>query len=1000
VEVSVAKDVFAIDLVGARRDVPGEAAGPSTGVTNYLVGNSPAGWVTGVERFSRVRYRRVLPGIDVVYYDSGGNLEYDFILAPGADPSRIRMRFGGQEALSLDRRGNLVLSAGSSRMIQNRPIAFQTVGGQRRRVDAGYVKDGPAGVALRLGRYDRNRPLIVDPLLQYATYFGAADHEFGRAVAADSSGSAYVAGGFALDRDPLDYPSRPRTVVGSPQLFAAKFAPDGKSLEYLTYFGGSTRLLPSTSTDNLQALAVAGACSSQCSLYVVGTTNSADFPTTAGAYSKACQCSGTDIDVFLTVLGPNGALEYSTFLGGGTSEQVYAVSVDNSGDAFLAGSTVSENFPVTAGAVQPFCVPRASGGPSSAPECWSAAFLTRIRPGAVGPAGLVYSTFLGGARNTENGQPDVGLTVTVAGEEVYVAGLSSAKTLPLDPKDDATSGPGRRGFVTKLRAIPAGPLSFVKTFPWTFDDDESVKAARYCFTPRCKTYSPRIPLVLSSGAAYLGTQDGIYPLDELDGTNSLGDRLPLTYDGQPFVIDSLDEILVVGNPIRRFGIDGGLRGTVAFPMRGEFQDMTTDGAGGLYIAGKVRADPDDPASHPEPVPDSQAGFQKDYGGGWDAYLLKYWSPADLAVAQAAVPSEKAREASQVTFTVSVENRGPEDASNASVTDRLPTGVVLQQVISSQGDCTTPAAEVICTLGRLNAGASATIQVKVIPELPGAITNLARVDSDMPDPALDNNSTTLTLPVECAACAPPPPLPLIERLDPNSGPVAGGTAVAISGKNLAQASVVKVGGVEVAELCAPQASQAPCLLPVTDQLVRIVTPAAAAAGPVHVRVTTPAGTSPEGPSDVFTYVAPPAPIRPPDGEPLRSAGPASASRGLSLGLPAGPGVGGPASAPVTGPVLQASAGPGIGGSAAGQAAHGEALQLGVKQSGAGLAGAAAGQEAEPDPAPGFRIYQMSSLDRGDGPAILAASALAAGMACFVLGISRRRKAPASAFGIAR
>ena len=336
-----------IGLVGANPAEP-EAVRRLPGEVNYLNGKDPRGWRTEVPTFERVRYAHAWPGIDVVYYGNQGRLEYDFALAPGVDPERIALRFAGQDGVGVAPNGDLVLSSQGHSLRQAAPVAYQQVGGERRSVESAYAIRDDGTVGFDIGRHDRGRALVIDPvILTYSTFLGGSSNETGNNIAVDSAGAAYVTGNTHSTAFPPHFPTTAgafdTTLDGSHDAFVTKLNPAGTALEYSTFLGGA-------SSD----LAFGVAVDSAGAAYVTGRAESTDFPTTAGAFDTT-HAGGNDpngdFDAFVTKLNPAGAaLEYSTFLGGAGFDQGNAIAVDSAGAAYLTGETSSTGFPTTTGA--------------------------------------------------------------------------------------------------------------------------------------------------------------------------------------------------------------------------------------------------------------------------------------------------------------------------------------------------------------------------------------------------------------------------------------------------------------------------------------------------------------------------------------------------------------------------------------------------------------------------------------------------------------------------
>jgi hypothetical protein len=408
---------------GAPKSV--EGAGPLPSRTNYFLGNDPAQWRTGLPNYSRVLYRSLYPGVDLLFYGGEEGLEYDLVLEPGADPGRIRLALERSQRVRLLPGGDLAIAAEGAEFILRKPKVYQEVNGVRKPVEGRYRVEGRS-VVFQLGAYDRGRRLVIDPVLAYSTFFGGSSTDFGRAVAVDAHGNVYVAG-YTGSADLPVTPGAYGTVFrgGTIDGFLAKYDASG-ALIYTTYLGGS-------GFDTIAGLAVDGLGNA----YVTGSTQSVDFPVTSGAYSTS-SCGGSD--AFVTALNAQGnALLYSTYLGGTSLDQGTAIAVNANGEAFVAGTTDSADFPVT---------------PHSYRTSYSGGydvFVTHLN--AAGTA-LVYSTYLGGSNFDEA----LGLALDGAGN-AYVTGGTISTDFPVTVGAAQSSNSGLYdAFVTALDASGRGAL--------------------------------------------------------------------------------------------------------------------------------------------------------------------------------------------------------------------------------------------------------------------------------------------------------------------------------------------------------------------------------------------------------------------------------------------------------------------------------------------------------------------------------------------------------------
>ncbi|HLL75889.1 MAG TPA: SBBP repeat-containing protein [Pyrinomonadaceae bacterium] len=301
------------------------------GASNYFIGSDPTKWRAGVPTFARVEYGGVYPGVDLVYYGNRRRLEYDFLVAPGADPRRIELEFGGAEDVRLGESGDLVLRvAGGGELRQLKPVSYQVIDGERREVESRYALVGDSSVGFELGEYDRTLPLVIDPVLSYSTYLGGIGVDVARAVARGSDGSIYVTG-YTHSTDFQGTSGVPPSVTALPDAFVLKLNPAGTAVVYSTYVGGEQ-------VDEGWGIAVGPAGDA----YVVGYTLSANFPITAGALQTA---KGGAADAFALRLNPTGtALSYSTFIGGPSFDYGLGVAVDDAGHAHVTGQSFSARF--------------------------------------------------------------------------------------------------------------------------------------------------------------------------------------------------------------------------------------------------------------------------------------------------------------------------------------------------------------------------------------------------------------------------------------------------------------------------------------------------------------------------------------------------------------------------------------------------------------------------------------------------------------------------------
>jgi hypothetical protein len=418
----------------ARAQVAGETA--LAGKSHYYRGRNARTWQTNVPHYSRVRYASLYRGVDLVYYGTEqGRVEFDLIVGAGADPARIDLGFDRSEQLRLDDAGNLIVSPRAAALRADvtfeRPRIYQDIDGTRRSIDGRYVIRGGNRVGLQIDNYDRDHPLVIDPVLTlaYSTFVGGTGNDRAMAIAVDEAGNAVITG----NTTSLDFPTAnaaQSTAPGGDDHFVTKLSANGASVVYSTYLGGSEG-----EGANLGSVALDGSGNA----YVAGNTFSADFPTTPGAYQTSLKNPNQgfgSFDGYIVKLGAGGTVVYSTLLGGTFFDDISAIDVDSAGNAYVSGTTQSSDFPTQA----------------AIKTTQDDSFVAKLN--ASGSA-LVYSTYFGG---NHHDIPE-GIAVDPSGN-AYVTGLTRSTDFPtvnalqgtIDPTECL---PGLRcgdAFLTKINA--------------------------------------------------------------------------------------------------------------------------------------------------------------------------------------------------------------------------------------------------------------------------------------------------------------------------------------------------------------------------------------------------------------------------------------------------------------------------------------------------------------------------------------------------------------------
>jgi hypothetical protein len=423
-----ALDAVRMMLVGANPATLLAGNNPLPGKTNYFIGNDPKQWRTGVAQFAGVRYQSVYPGIDLVFYGNQGRLEYDFKVAPGANPARAELQFEGASKLELAG-GDLVLKGSSIRL--QAPHIYQTVAGKQKTVRGRFVLRRANRVGFAIGPYDHSRELVIDPTVIYSTYFGGSGSETSTSIAVNNDGFIYLAGSTTSANLPVTSSTETpyqSTLKGTQNIFILKVDPTlgTTGIVYLTYLGGSGTDSLAGSTSNAAAGTATGssqglAVDNSGNVYVAGTTTSANFPAANGFQTAPLAGSAGTAHVFVSEISgltSTPILNYSTYLSGNGTDVASGIAIDTKGDVFVTGTTSSTNvatgFPSSALPV-PY---QQSPSPSSTIQF----FVTQVNTRIIGPDSVPYSTYFGG--NNGNIAIGGGIAVDTTGI-VYFSGTTN-----------------------------------------------------------------------------------------------------------------------------------------------------------------------------------------------------------------------------------------------------------------------------------------------------------------------------------------------------------------------------------------------------------------------------------------------------------------------------------------------------------------------------------------------------------------------------------------------
>jgi hypothetical protein len=770
VRVSDSPQVVRLRVHGANHASIPSAEEPLPGRVNYFIGNDPSKWRTNIVTYNKVRFPGVYPGIDLIYYGTQGKLEYDFAVAPGAAPKTIGLSFEGARGLRVDDRGDLRIRTQDREIAFQRPVAYQiNEQGQRTPVTASYRLHGNQ-VRFEVGGYDHSKQLIIDPVLSYFSYLGGSGYDIagvatptgspsntsGQAAAIDSAGDLYVTGYTESTNFPVKaaYETAPAKVQGGTpaSAFITKFAPDGKSVIFSTYLGGTV------GSDQAFSIAV----DSSGNAIVVGTTGSNDFPVTSGAYQTVCNpkfTSGPNVEVpncpggsgiaaFVSKFSPSGALLYSTFLSGSnTNTTAYAVAVDTTGRAYVAGETFpgaivpagtggspqAIPFPTTAGAV--LTTPPYSTGAGGYQNYLSAsadAFISVFDPTL---STLLYSTLFGEPQVSnaglgfESASFTIGQAVTVdASGNFYLAGTSEDASL------ETTSGAYEANasscgtvsnntllncaFVAKFSPVASGTPSLIygtylghtvgggygdlmtgiaadatgDAYVTGFTNQATFPTTSGAYQTTCDQYGVNGNTNADCGSAFIAKLNpngtallaSTYFGGYYDGANGIPDNV--TSMG-PIVLDAAGNVYidgVAGNglpQVNSLGTNDGTGGaqspfvakfnsslttllfSTLFSTGGQSQTavdgLAVNTTGNIYIAGSVGSPPSSAAT--------SGAFQSTYGGGTsDAFVAKIVVQTPTTTTLSAAPTS-ASAGTAINLTATVAEVGGSSVPTGTVT---------------------------------------------------------------------------------------------------------------------------------------------------------------------------------------------------------------------------------------------------------------------------------------------------------------------------------------------
>lgn len=423
--------VLRIKPVGARDAKQVSGVNELQTKSNYLIGNDSSKWHTDIPNYARVEYSEIYPGVNLAFYGTQQALEYDFIVSPGADPDNITLSIEGADRVELDNNGDLVLHVAGEKVYHRSPLTYQndqSVAGGRRPVTSRYVLKGGNQIGFAVENYDASKPLVIDPVVDFSTFFGGIGSDEGFAIAVDSAGAAYVTGTTYSNNFNTFAPLQTINRGGKYDAFVTKINAAGSAIVYSTYLGGGAE-------DSGHGIAV----DASGNAFVAGITNSQDF-NTRNAFQPTI--TGLTEDAFIAKISADGAnLLFSSYLGGSNIDQAFAIALDSAGDAYVTGSTASADFNVK----NPIQATYRGGFD---------AFVAKIKGDG---SQIVYSTWVGGNAFDEA----YGVAVDSLGN-AYIAGTTASTNFNVINAMQPNNAGISDAFVTKIN--PQGSALVYSTY--------------------------------------------------------------------------------------------------------------------------------------------------------------------------------------------------------------------------------------------------------------------------------------------------------------------------------------------------------------------------------------------------------------------------------------------------------------------------------------------------------------------------------------------------------
>ncbi len=787
--VAPTESVLSMRVVGANSSAHITGLDRQVAESNYFIGNDPKKWHTRLTNYGKVQYAGVYPGVDLVYYGNQKQLEYDFVVRPGADPKPIELNLAsgpqGETAIPLriDAQGNLIATLDGDDVLFHKPVIYQpaTAAGTKSEVDGQFVLKGNGRVGFAVSAYDRSRELVIDPALTFSTYLGGSNEDiaYGVTYGVDHGQPIVVGSTRSADFPQVKalYPFHP-TTCGTQvcrDIFVTKWNPSLSALIFSTYVGGSNDEVPFQVTQDVFG-----------DIFLTGYTLSTDFPVRGPVVQKTFGGGTVTGDAFVVQVESAGFyLEWSTYVGGAGDDVGYSIQIDTPGNAYIVGSTTSLNWPITKGAYQPTC------GLDQGGTC-NTAFLTEV---SANGKSYVYSTYLGGSGGLGEAAYAVALD---SNANPYVAGITGSPNFPTTSGafkttcgSDALCNGGYDGFVTKMNLTNTlNPALTYSTFlggsGYDYLSGIAVDGSGNAYVAGGTT---SIDFPVSASAAqrtYGGNSAGCTPSSTticgdvtVSKLNSTGSALTYsTYlggsndesPGFSMALDAQGNVYITGftdstnfpqvNPMQSYGGGAGDAFVTKVNPSGTAFSYSTylggngwdfgyhtalDPTGNVYIAGGTTS-----TNFPVTVHATQSTCGTDgncNGGLADAFFAKVVLSADMSITNKAATSVKS--GATISYSIVAKNNGPDSATTVTVTDATPTGTTFASVTANGGSCTAPpvggTGTVTCTVTTMANGNTfaITLVLNVTAASGSTISDTASVASVTYDPKTTNNKATVS-----------------------------------------------------------------------------------------------------------------------------------------------------------------------------------------------------------------------------------------------------------------